>query len=153
MTTMQAQQSLSKIPPIHNSKVAILLLDMRLISGSLPHAMLNCYSLMDYDLFSVFIFTGDILLQIDKREFLTSGDVNYYMKWLPTGEIYNIYVSNKFYISVWKQLTLFCLGRTKIKMTMKSQLLVVALNFYIMAQCFPFWVVFLPTDLLLQVVA
>lgn len=75
---------------------------------------------MDYDLFSVFIFTGDILLQIDKREFLTSGDVNYYMKWLPTGEIYNIYVSNKFYISVWKQLTLFCLGRTKIKMTMKS---------------------------------
>ena len=56
---------------------------------------------MDYDLFSVFVFTGDILLQIDKREFLTSGDVNYYMKWQPTGEIYNIYVSNKFYISIY----------------------------------------------------
>ena len=38
-------------------------------------------------------FSGDILLQIDKKEFLTSGDVNHYMNWLPTGQIYNIYVS------------------------------------------------------------
>ena len=44
------------------------------------------------------IFSSDILLQIDKKEFLASGDVIYYMNWLPTGQIYNIYVSKQIYM-------------------------------------------------------
>ena len=57
--------------------------------------------LVTYPAFKKFL-SSDILLQIDKKEFLASGDVIHYMNWLPTGQIYNIYVSKQVYMSAYE---------------------------------------------------